>query len=229
MARHRVNPATFFLNETHELSPAEKAGGGRLAQYAPISWTQKAAKISDSLETVREAVESSNDPLKDHRYFAMALPEPKVKKTSQDKKKAPSGTVEEETEFAERHGRVFERLGLDLLQVTPDGKAIVHADRDKFEQLARRSESLDTLGAREQARWITIDSFEIVQRYPVNIIKGRANVCWWSADGRAPRTQLHRCARKFWSREDSVSAQLLGEEFGTQVDGRAHEGAARVR
>ncbi len=162
MARRRINPVTFFLNETHELSAEEREGGGRPAKYAPISWTAKAKRISDSLESVRATVEASHDPLKDHRYFAMALPEAKVKKTSTDKKKAPTGFLEEATEYGEQHAKVFERLGLDLLQVTPDGRAIVHADREKFEQLAHRSESLDTLGVREQGRWITIESFEIV-------------------------------------------------------------------
>ena len=75
-------PATFFLNETHELSPAEKAGGGRLPQYVSIPWAQKAARLSDSLVAVRDHVSTSHDPLKEHRYFVVAVPEPTVQKTS---------------------------------------------------------------------------------------------------------------------------------------------------
>ena len=162
MAKRRVEPRTFLLNESHELSAAEKAGGGRPPQYAPISWAQKARRLSRSLETVQTKVAASRDPLKDHRYFVMAVPEVTVKKESIDKRKAPSGTLDEPTEFGGQHGKVFDRLGLDLLQITDNGNAIVHADKEKFEQLAHRSETLATLGVREQARWATINSFETV-------------------------------------------------------------------
>ncbi len=36
--REHVEPKTYFLNETHELSPVEKSGGGRPIQYEGISW-----------------------------------------------------------------------------------------------------------------------------------------------------------------------------------------------
>lgn len=85
-----------------------------------------------------------------------------VEKRSKDKKKAPEGTFKEQTSFGDSHGKVFDRLGLDLLQVTDDGKAVVHGDRDRVEQLYQRSQTLDSLGAREQARWATIDTFETV-------------------------------------------------------------------
>ena len=60
------------------------------------------------------------------------------------------------------HGRAFERLGLDLIQITDSGNAIVHGDAERLEQLSLRSRTLGTLGAREQARWATIDLFEAV-------------------------------------------------------------------
>jgi hypothetical protein len=84
------------------------------------------------------------------------------RETVQNKKLAPQGTYKEETEFGASHGRVFDRLGLDLLQVTDDGKAVVHAETEKFEQLVHRTESLASLGQREQARWATIDSFDVI-------------------------------------------------------------------
>ena len=46
--------------------------------------------------------------------------------------------------------------------MTDDGRAIVHAERGRFEQLHHRAESLESLGQREQARWATIDSFDTV-------------------------------------------------------------------
>jgi hypothetical protein len=108
------------------------------------------------------AIEASHDPLKDHRYFMLAQPVSEVEKKSTNKKIAPQGTFKEKTEYGGAHGRVFDRLGLDLLQVTEDGQAVVHAEKERLDQLVQRSTSLDTLGPREQSRWVTIDSFNAV-------------------------------------------------------------------
>ncbi|MBS0265311.1 MAG: S8 family serine peptidase [Planctomycetes bacterium] len=85
-----------------------------------------------------------------------------VEKSSTNKKKYPTGKYREPTEFGDVHGKVFDRLGLDLLQVTDDGKAVVHADKEKFKQLMQRSGSLANLGAREQSRWATIEAFTVI-------------------------------------------------------------------
>jgi hypothetical protein len=160
--RRRAQPRNFFLNETHELASAEKEGGGRLAAYAPIAWAAKARRINQSIQRVEKLIGASNDPLKDERFFVLANPVPEVEKLSNDKKKAPTGTFKEKTEFGSVHSRVFDRLGLDLLQVTDAGQAIVHAKKATLDQLRERSASLDALGAREQSRWVTIDSFETI-------------------------------------------------------------------
>ena len=76
---------------------------------------RRGAHISQSLQTVSEEIKQSDDPLKEDRYFVLALPVAKVKKRSKNKRIAPEGTYEEETHFGEDHGRVFDRLGLDLL------------------------------------------------------------------------------------------------------------------
>jgi hypothetical protein len=158
----QVEPRTFFLNETHELSPVEKPGGGRAANYVGVSWAAKSKQIHDSLDDVADKISSSHDPLKDARYFVLAQPVAEVEKASKNKKVAPTGTFKEKTAYGGMHGRVFDRLGLDLLQVTEDGSAIVHAESEKFDQLRQRSASLDKLGSREQARWVTIESFTTV-------------------------------------------------------------------
>lgn len=158
--KKKVDPRTFFLNETHELALIEKTGGGRLPQYTGISWAAKASQISTSLKKTAEVVRSSHDPLKQERFFVVANPVAEVEKRSTDKKKAPKGTLKEETDFGGQHARVFDRLGLDLLQVTEDGKAVVHAPAERVDQLVQRTESLEDLGAREQARWVTIAAFE---------------------------------------------------------------------
>lgn len=92
----------------------------------------------------------------------VAKPVTEVEKVSKNKKKAPQGTLKERTEFGGVHGKVFERLGMDLLRVTDEGQAIVHAKKATLNQLQKRSASLETLGAREQSRWVTIDSFEAI-------------------------------------------------------------------
>lgn len=159
--KRQVKPRTFFLNETHELPRGEKRGG-RPPQYADISWAAKSLQISSSLRETVEAVRSSHDPLREKRFFVIAHPVPEVEKRSVDKKKAPHGTFPESTDFGGQHARVFDRLGLDLLQVTDDGKAVVHTPAERMNKLVQRAELLAQLGAREQARWITIDSFATI-------------------------------------------------------------------
>src|SRR5687768_4802725 len=105
--RDSTRPRTFFLNETHELSAAEKGGGGRIPDYVGISWAGKAKRISASIDQVLREVRSSHDPLREQRYFVVAQPVTELEKRSSDKRRAPSGTVKEPTEFGGSHGRVF--------------------------------------------------------------------------------------------------------------------------
>ncbi len=153
---------TFFLNEQHELARGEKSGGGRLPNYSGINWATKGKQISQSLKQTGTKLKSSKDPIRDERYFFLAKPVPQLTKSSIDKKKAPTGTYTEETDFAKDNTRVFSRLGLDLIEVTDDGDAVVHARPTRFEQLTTRSESLEDLGAREQSRWATVGSFDLI-------------------------------------------------------------------
>lgn len=161
-SRESRSPRTFFLNETHELSPLDKTGGGRVPDYVGISWAQKGKRIGESISRVVQQVQASRDPLRSKKYFVVAQPVPQLEKRSVDKKKAPEGTYMEPTAFGGVHGRVFDRLGLDLLQVTDDGKAVVYGDAERLGQLLSRTQALGSLGAREQARWATIDSFETI-------------------------------------------------------------------
>ena len=160
--REELRPRNFFLNETHELSSLDKGGGGRLPAYVGISWAKKAKRISTSIARVMKDVSSSSDPLRDEQFFVLAKPVELVEKKSTDKRKAPSGTFQEETSFGGPHGRVFDRLDLDLLQVTDRGQAIVHGTKERVTQLLERSKELEGLGAREQARWVTIEEFDTI-------------------------------------------------------------------
>ena len=151
---------TFYLNEHHELPTEEKSGGGRAAQYENIDWALKGKQLSTSLSGVKKLLAESGDPLSGRQYFLLAAPEPQLTKKSSDKKKAPKGTFEEVTDFRGDHPRVFGRLGLDLIDVTDDGRAIVHATPERIEVLLHRTENLNELSSRDRTRWATLKQFE---------------------------------------------------------------------
>ena len=65
-------------------------------------------------------------------------------------------------EYGGSQGKLFDRLGLDLLQVTPEGQAVVHAEPESVAKLQSVAGRLAEVGPLEQSRWATIDSFETV-------------------------------------------------------------------
>ena len=152
-----VKARTFYLNEQHELTRGEKAGRGGQPKLGNINWTQKGHKISRSLNTVRETVKKSKDPLREQRYFLLARPLKDVPKLSDNKKKAPKGHFLEVTSYDQEHSLVFKKLGMDLIQVNDDGTATVHARPERMEQLVSSAENLGKAGIIEQSRWATID------------------------------------------------------------------------
>jgi len=155
-------PKTFFLNEHHELTRAEKPAQGRLAVYLGVNWRAKGNQIAKSLGDVRQHLRASRDPIRSDRFFVLANPTRDLFKRSSDKNKAVEGRVPHEVDYAAQDSKVFGRLGLDLIQVNPDGTATVHARGDAFDRLLASSEQLDALGPREKARWATIDRFTAV-------------------------------------------------------------------
>jgi Subtilase family len=161
-AAANVDPKHFFLNENHELARGAKEGGGRVPEFVGINWGTKGTRISHSLLRVRDIIKRSPDPLRDSRYFVLARPIHQLEKKSKDKRKAQAGKLAVNIDYSEDDSRVFGRLGLDLIQVNPDGSATVHALPSRFEQLLHSSELLEALGSREKARWATLDSFESV-------------------------------------------------------------------
>jgi hypothetical protein len=163
MADDGLRPRTYYLNEQHELTREEKTGGGGSLKLAPIDWASKGRAIRDSLSDAKDAITRSRDPLKDHRFFLLAQPVAELIKESKQKKRAPEGTYAEKPNYASgEHSRVFQRLGLDLLQVNDDGSATVHATAEGMDKLLLASESLDQVGTREQSRWATIDTFGVI-------------------------------------------------------------------
>ena len=112
MPDERVVPRTFYLNEQHELSRGEKAGGGRIPQFLGIDWATKGKTIGRSLSQVKQVYGASKDPLSDRHYFALAKPVTSLRRRSTDKRRAQDGEVEETIAFAKDDSRVFGRLGM---------------------------------------------------------------------------------------------------------------------
>lgn len=157
-----VEPKNYFLNEQHELARAERPGGGRIPEFVGINWSTKGTRIAQSLMRVQDSVRRSTDPLRQSRYFVLARPRTTLEKKSADKRKAQGGKLSVQVDYSEDDSRVFGRLGLDLIQVNKDGSATVHALPGRFDQLLRTAEQLDGFGAREKARWATLESFDAV-------------------------------------------------------------------
>jgi hypothetical protein len=158
----RSSPRNFYLNEQHELARAEKEGGGRVTQYLDINWATKGAGLARSLGRLRKEIEASSDPTKENHCFVLASPVEQLAKASKDRNKAVDGKVFENTDFAEKHSRVFRRLGLDLINVADDGSAVVHMKPEAMEQLSNTADALPELGAREKSRWATIGKFGMI-------------------------------------------------------------------
>jgi hypothetical protein len=224
-SERRASPKNFFLNEVHELSPEEKGGGGSTPQYEGISWVRKAREISSSLTKVVDQIDTSDDPLKGERYFVVARHVPAVKKRSVNKKIAPDGTFEEPTAFGGEHGRVFDRLGLDLIRVTRDGDAVVHANKQTVLQLEERSRALNSLGPREQARWATIQGFEempfelrIDGDWLAGLSDSRANDVVFELQPLLGRLDSERVLRAITGRLHNREEKVVGS--GTDFSGR---------
>ncbi len=158
----RVVARTFYLNEQHELARAEKEGGGRVPKYTGVNWANKGAMISRSLLRIQKQIQDSPDPVKGSHYFLLAEPVHELAKVSTDKQKAVEGKVLERTNFAEKHSRVFRRLGLDLINVTEDGSAVVHMKPEMMDQLSNTAQALPELGVKDKSRWATIDRFGMI-------------------------------------------------------------------
>jgi hypothetical protein len=154
-------PRSFFLNEQHELTRGEKEGGGSIPKYAPIDWGAKGRRLQSTLAQVKNRIESLPDPVKENHYFLLARPETTLKKLTKDKR-YPSGEIEEPTAYSGKDSRVFSRIGMDLLGVSEEGTAIVHTTPERIDQLESTASSLREFGIREQVRWATIESFDVI-------------------------------------------------------------------
>ncbi len=143
MAPNILQPRSFFLNEGHELTRGEKEGGGRLPKLAPLNWAAKGARIGNTLQASMRAVAQLNDPARANHCYLLARPSPVVRKLSDNRTLAPDGFVDERTTFAGKDSRIFTRLGMNMLDVTDDGAAVIHVAPQQAQQLYATAFSLE--------------------------------------------------------------------------------------
>ncbi len=152
----------FFVNETHQLSSAQKTGGGALPKLAHVDWTRKGKRVAQSIVKARAQLANTVDPISSRRCFLLARPEKNIKKVSEAK--GQTRIVEEAISYSGKDSQVFARLGIDLLSVLDDGDAIVHMLPEAADRLEAVSSALARVGPREQARWVSIQAFDNVPR-----------------------------------------------------------------
>jgi hypothetical protein len=153
-----VAPRTFFLNETHEHTRGEKGGGGAPATFSTIRWAEKGRRLAQSLKVARAAISKSRDPNRETRFFMVSRPERVVHQDSKSKK-ATNNLRDIKTVFGGEHAKLFEKLDLDLVRVTAQGDAIVHARPAVLDRLEATAAHLDEVGSRERARWAFLRDF----------------------------------------------------------------------
>jgi hypothetical protein len=159
MPDQRFQPKHFFLNERHELPIEEREGFGGVRYYANVDWALKGKRIASSLASVEQHARASHDPLRGRRFFILAAPETGLQRRPGPKAKSQD-LVDETVDFRGEHARVFEKLGIDLLRVSRDGIATVHAEARSFEKLLAWSSEFTSLGTRDKSRWASVANFE---------------------------------------------------------------------
>jgi hypothetical protein len=154
-----VKPRTFFLNEKHELASFEDEGGGPGARYMPIDWAARSDGLSTSFRRATLPPIRSKDPSAARHFFMVAVPVKAVQKHS-DAKTAKNGVMEAAPTFGGVQSRLFRKLGMDLIETLPGGKATVHVPAVRTDQLVATMTSLPAASSREKGRWINFESFE---------------------------------------------------------------------
>lgn len=156
-------PRTFFLNERQELSAYDREGRGRTPNYVPIDWTARATTLSKSFFSATQR-SYEKDPAAKAHHFIIAVPSTSVQKNSlSEKAKKTGGVLSEKPDFGGEQSRVLRKIGLELIETLPGGKAKVHIPSARVPQMLSTMGSLARTSERERARWISIESFEPIQ------------------------------------------------------------------
>lgn len=157
--RTTVKPRTFFLNEKHELGSFDRDGGGRQADYVPIDWSARSARLSASFRRATTPPVRSEDPSAGRHFFVVAVPVQTVQKRSKAIS-VPGGIKQEVPAFGGEQSQLFRKLGMDLIETHPGGKATVHVPSTRAKQLLSTMASLPAASSREKGRWINFEDFE---------------------------------------------------------------------
>lgn len=148
----------FFLNERHELPP-EKSGGGKQLPFLDVDWQLKTVRLTESFERIERRAAASKDPSTKGRLYIVAESARHVTKAS-TAKDAVDGRKTKEVSFAGEQSQAFERLGLQLIEVFPNGTATVHAMPEQIERMRADLANLPQGNRRQQGQWVNIESFD---------------------------------------------------------------------
>lgn len=144
----------FYLNERQELVSIDKDHGRPNGpNLRPIAWAEKSSRLRTSFREIREKRASSSDPTLEKHFFLVAQPDtiPKFKESY-----GTQTDVDEEAQFRSTRSADLVRLGLDVLDITESGDAIVHALPSVFEQMERTASNLLAENVRARNRWVSI-------------------------------------------------------------------------
>ena len=176
--RHNV-PKTFFLNERQELASFDREGGGRSSPLVAINWDLHSAQLGRSFSRVATAPRASRDPAAEGHRFIVAVPAAGVAKHSDSKKAVASGgTLTDIPSFGGEQSKLFKKMGMDLIEALPGGRAAVHVPATRVDQLVATITALPGATAREQSRWINFSVFEAIDW------SSRVDVAWLNSLGR---------------------------------------------
>ena len=219
----KAPPRHYFLNERHQLAPAEKDGGGRTTPVIGVDWSARGTALSSNLDVLRSARKASPDPSARGRLFILAKPAPHLTKESKSQK-AQDGKLSEKVDFAGQQSQILRKLGFDLIAVQCDGSAVVHAPEARLDQIEKTLGRLAELGIRERNKWATVSEFTDV---PVDY---KCSKEWWpdTRPGEAveavidiqpflPRSEIDAVIRQITSH---LGANEKLKRIGTEFTGR---------
>lgn len=170
--RTNAEPKIYFLNERHQLTPAEKEGGRGPGKVVGVDWSTHGGSLKSEIANLRAARQRSGDPSSKMRAFVLAAPQDKLEKAS-NAQDAKEGKKEHEVSASGKEAQLIERLGFNLISVMSEGSAIVHATDEGLEQMMLSLGHLDSLGVNERSKWAHLKRFgEIPPEF-------KARLEWW--------------------------------------------------
>jgi hypothetical protein len=156
-----VSPRTFFLNERQELSSFDREGGGRSSPLVGINWGERSSNLAESFQRAVAPRSRSRDPISGSHFFVVAVPVSGVEKFSKSKRaQEHGGKLTEAPTFGGEQSKLFRKMGMDLIESLPEGRASVHIPATRVEQLLATMRSLPSASGREKSRWINLEEFQ---------------------------------------------------------------------